>query len=165
MAVRLSEFMLREGIGHGRLEDYYRKAAALHPHLCTGRHVMNGCHECREITLEIVSACLQGQIQKAVSSLLTANTGVKSITVTGHSLGGALASMCAFDLAVSEINKVGYSDLSGRLILHSILVCSQCEKWQHKFLIRQVHDNVCMPVHHRSKSRLSLCCLVSLTAM
>ena len=32
---------------------------------------------------------------------------VGSITVTGHSLGGALASICAFDLAYSEINQVG----------------------------------------------------------
>ena len=38
--------------------------------------------------------------------LLTAHKNVQSITVCGHSLGGALASMCAFDLASSEINKV-----------------------------------------------------------
>ena len=48
---------------------------------------------------------LQGQAQKAVTTLLTANKGVESITVCGHSLGGALASMCAFDLAISEVNK------------------------------------------------------------
>ncbi len=44
-------------------------------------------------------------MQRAVTSLLTANKDVVSITVCGHSLGGALAAMCAFDLAVSEINK------------------------------------------------------------
>lgn len=44
-------------------------------------------------------------MQRTVTSLLTANTGVESITVCGHSLGGALASICAFDLAISELNK------------------------------------------------------------
>ena len=44
----------------------------------------------------------------AVQKLLAANRGeVGSITTTGHSLGGALASMCAFDLAWSDINKDG----------------------------------------------------------
>ena len=44
-------------------------------------------------------------MQRTVTSLLTANPGVESITVCGHSLGGALASLCAFDLAISELNK------------------------------------------------------------
>ncbi|CAL5225185.1 g7967 [Coccomyxa viridis] len=53
------------------------------------------------------SLSLQGQMQRTVTSLLTANKEVESITVCGHSLGGALASMSAFDLAISELNKKG----------------------------------------------------------
>lgn len=41
----------------------------------------------------------QGQVQMAVRKLLARYGGeVASITTTGHSLGGALASLCAFDL-------------------------------------------------------------------
>ncbi len=50
----------------------------------------------------------QGQVQMAVRKLL-AHYGpdVGRITTTGHSLGGALAEMCAFDLVESEINRQG----------------------------------------------------------
>ena len=44
----------------------------------------------------------------ALHKLLAAYPGrVGSITTTGHSLGGALASMCAFDIATSRINRNG----------------------------------------------------------
>ena len=44
----------------------------------------------------------------ALHKLLAAYPGkVGSITTTGHSLGGALASMCAFDIATSHINRDG----------------------------------------------------------
>ena len=45
---------------------------------------------------------LQGQVHVAVRKLLAAYPDeVGSITTTGHSLGGALASLCAFDLVCS----------------------------------------------------------------
>jgi len=41
----------------------------------------------------------QGQVQTSVRKLLARYTDeVTSISTTGHSLGGALASLCAFDL-------------------------------------------------------------------
>ena len=47
----------------------------------------------------------QGQVQVAVRKLLCKHGAhVGSISVTGHSLGGALASLCAFDIANSKIN-------------------------------------------------------------
>ena len=46
----------------------------------------------------------QGQVQVAVRKLLCKHGNVGSISVTGHSLGGALASLCAFDIANSDIN-------------------------------------------------------------
>ena len=60
-------------------------------------------------------------MQRTVTSLLTANKEVESITVCGHSLGGALASMSAFDLAISELNKVMLNVSSFRfgICLHS----------------------------------------------
>eukprot|EP00884_Botryococcus_braunii_P016030 jgi/Botrbrau1/310/Bobra.0022s0274.2 len=50
---------------------------------------------------------LQGQVQMAVVKLL-AHFGDKvgSITVTGHSLGGALATICAYDLVASGVNHI-----------------------------------------------------------
>ena len=55
-----------------------------------------------------MGVCLQGQVQSAVEALLVKyGDSVESITTCGHSLGGALASLCAFDLASSEVNKVG----------------------------------------------------------
>lgn len=55
---------------------------------------------------------IQGQVHVAVRTLLekysTDDTGkITSISVTGHSLGGALASLCAFDIAWSRINRLG----------------------------------------------------------
>ncbi len=51
---------------------------------------------------------VQGQVHVALSKLLTQyGDEIGSITTTGHSLGGALASLCAFDIAWSRINRVG----------------------------------------------------------
>ncbi|EIE22842.1 hypothetical protein COCSUDRAFT_63967 [Coccomyxa subellipsoidea C-169] len=50
---------------------------------------------------------IQGQVHVALSKLLTQyGDEIGSITTTGHSLGGALASLCAFDIAWSRINRV-----------------------------------------------------------
>ena len=46
-----------------------------------------------------------------------------SITVTGHSLGGALASICAFDLAYSEINQVGDKPTGALIPVTAITFC------------------------------------------
>lgn len=44
----------------------------------------------------------------ALSKLLTQHgEEIGTITTTGHSLGGALASLCAFDIASSRLNQVG----------------------------------------------------------
>lgn len=76
---------------------------------------------------------LQGQVQSAVEALLLEHGNkVASITICGHSLGGALASLCAFDLASSEVNKVGiYSMLCclgptspDRPIRHTVYICT-----------------------------------------
>ena len=48
---------------------------------------------------------------------------VGSITVTGHSLGGALASICAFDLAYSEINQVGDKPIGELIPVTAITFC------------------------------------------
>ncbi|KAK9824305.1 hypothetical protein WJX72_009297 [[Myrmecia] bisecta] len=59
---------------------------------------------------------LQGQVQVAVRKLLEKyGDQVGSITTTGHSLGGALASLSAFDIANSQINKQG-DDINGSKI-------------------------------------------------
>ncbi len=58
--------------------------------------------------LSALALMMQGQIHVALHKLLAAYPGkVGSITTTGHSLGGALASMCAFDIATSRINRDG----------------------------------------------------------
>ena len=58
--------------------------------------------------LSALAVIMQGQIHVALHKLLAAYPGkVGSITTTGHSLGGALASMCAFDIATSHINRDG----------------------------------------------------------
>ena len=62
--------------------------------------------------MESVGVALQGQVQSAVEALLLEHRdNVASITICGHSLGGALASLCAFDLASSEVNKVDISSM------------------------------------------------------
>ena len=58
--------------------------------------------------LSAIAMAMQGQVHVALHKLLAAYPGkVGSITTTGHSLGGALASMCAFDIATSRINRDG----------------------------------------------------------
>ncbi|CAK0787094.1 hypothetical protein CVIRNUC_010310 [Coccomyxa viridis] len=56
---------------------------------------------------------IQGQVHVAVRALLAKyqddkdNGAITSITTAGHSLGGALACMCAFDLAWSKVGRLG----------------------------------------------------------
>ena len=60
-------------------------------------------HAAQTSCMHASQACLewrvQGQVQTAVRKLLARYADeVTSISTTGHSLGGALASLCAFDL-------------------------------------------------------------------
>lgn len=60
---------------------------------------------------------------------------VESITVTGHSLGGALASICAFDLAYSEINQVGAKPDGALIPVTAITFCGAAVGAPKVFLI------------------------------
>ena len=58
---------------------------------------------------------VQGQVHVAVRKLLAAYPDeVGSITTTGHSLGGALASLCAFDLVCSFLLRLSHDGLASQ---------------------------------------------------
>ena len=68
---------------------------------------------------------LQGQVHVAVRKLLAAYPDeVGSITTTGHSLGGALASLCAFDLVCSFPLRLSHDVLASqwRVIYYAHMV-------------------------------------------
>eukprot|EP00884_Botryococcus_braunii_P002039 jgi/Botrbrau1/11836/Bobra.0175s0001.1 len=77
----------------------------LRSHVC----VSSGFEEMyrRDTSTPQTTLSLQGQVQMAVVKLLEHyGDAVGSITVTGHSLGAALATVCAYDLVASEVNRV-----------------------------------------------------------